>query len=212
MEAVSATPLPKHPRPKTSILRVVRGSFTLLAPEAMVRNPVMFVVYVFMFFTAAVTLVPSAFTDLTRHDFSRSYYLAITVILFFTLWFATLSESIAEAQGRAQAESLREIRSATPARKVGADGQKVRVSASTLHRGDVVAVDAGDVVPLDGDVIEGAVEIDESMMTGESAAVIRESGGDKTSVLGGSKVIQGSALVRIASDPGQSFLDRMIRL
>jgi K+-transporting ATPase ATPase B chain len=197
---------------RVSIAGAVRGSFALLHPARMTRNPVMFVVYVFTFFTGAVTLAPWAFPDLIGPDFSRSYYLALTIILFLTLWFATLSESIAEAQGHAQAESLREIRSGTRARKMLPDGKLEWVAASTMRKGDAVALQAGDTVPLDGDVVQGVLEIDESMMTGESASVVRESGGDKTSLLGGSRVLRGKAMMRVASDPGQSFLDRMIRL
>ncbi|HWW53300.1 MAG TPA: potassium-transporting ATPase subunit KdpB, partial [Acidimicrobiales bacterium] len=203
-----------HPRraPHVRLGRILAGSFTLLAPRHMLRNPVMFVVWVFTIFLGLVTLVPWAFPDLTGRGFSRTYELGITAMLFMTIWFSTLAEAIAEAQGKAQAESLREIRSGARARKLRPDGQPQLVSASTVRRGDVVAVEPGDSVPLDGDVIQGAAEIDESMMTGESAAVIRESGGDKTSVLGGSRVLRGSALIRITSDPGASFLDRMIRL
>ena len=152
----------------------------------MARNPVMFVVYVFMIFCAVIAVVPSLFPDLSGPGFSRSYFLAITVILFLTVWFSTLSESIAEAQGKAQAESLREIQTGTRARRMRPDGSSEMVDSSVLHKSDVVWIGAGEIIPLDGDVFQGGAEIDESMMTGESAAVIRESGGDKTSVLGGS--------------------------
>ncbi|MCI4330612.1 MAG: potassium-transporting ATPase subunit KdpB [Thermoplasmata archaeon] len=197
---------------QVSPVAALRGSLSLLRPSEMVRNPVMFVVYVFTLFTAAITIAPWAFPDLTGHGFSRSYYFGLTIILFMTLWFATLSQSIAEAQGHAQAESLREIRSGTRARRVLPNGSLQWVAASTLRKGDGVALQAGDTVPLDGDVVGGVLEIDEAMMTGESASVVRESGGDKTSLLGGSQVLRGKAMMRVASDPGQSFLDRMIRL
>ncbi|MCI4349226.1 MAG: potassium-transporting ATPase subunit KdpB [Thermoplasmata archaeon] len=198
--------------PRLGILSAIGQSLHRLGPRSMIRNPVMFVVYIFTIFTAVVTLIPSVFPDLTGAHFSRSYFLAITVILFLTLWFSTLAESIAEAQGRAQAESLREIQVGTKARRLLADGKAEWVDSKVLRKGDTVAVEPGETIPLDGDVIEGAAEIDESMMTGESSAVIRESGGDKTSVLGGSKVLRGKIRVRIAAEPGESFLDRMIRL
>ncbi|HEV2231118.1 MAG TPA: HAD-IC family P-type ATPase, partial [Thermoplasmata archaeon] len=198
--------------PRISLLGALRQSFARLGPRSMIRNPVMFVVYVLTLFTALVTLAPGLFPDIAGAHFSRSYFLALTIILFLTLWFATLAESIAEAQGRAQAESLRQIKTGTKARRILADGSESLVRSSELHRGDLVAVGGDEIVPLDGDVVEGAAEIDESMLTGESAAVVRESGGDKTSVLGGSRVLRGTVRVRISTDPGGSFLDRMIRL
>ncbi|MGI0133195.1 MAG: potassium-transporting ATPase subunit KdpB [Thermoplasmata archaeon] len=188
------------------------GSFTRLHPVRMAHNPVMFVVYIFTIFTALVTLVPSVFPDITGAGFSRAYFLATTFVLFLTIWFSTLAESVAEAQGRAQAESLREMRTGTRACRVLPDGRNEHVPATALRRGDTVVVEEGEPVPLDGDVIEGAAEIDESMMTGESAAVMRESGGDRTSLLGGSRVTRGRVVVRISSNPGESFLDRMIQL
>ncbi|MCI4358537.1 MAG: potassium-transporting ATPase subunit KdpB [Thermoplasmata archaeon] len=190
----------------------LKQSFIRFGPRTMARNPVMFVVYVFTIFTALITLLPSAFPDLSGPGFSRSYFLAITLILFLTVWFATLSESIAEAQGKAQAESLRQIRTGTRARRMRPDGSSEFVDSNALHKTDVVWIGAGEIIPLDGDVFQGVAEIDESMMTGESAAVIRESGGDKTSVLGGSRLLRGKILVRISVDPGGGFLDRMIRL
>ena len=208
----SASPVSARPPAHASVARTLRGSIVLLDPRRMTRNPVMFVVWVFTLFTAVVTAVPWAFPDLTQHAFSRSYYLAITIILFLTLWFSTLSESVAEAQGRAQAESLRGIRGGVRARRILPDGKREWINGDVLQKGDVVMVEGGDTVPLDGDVIIGGAEIDESMMTGESASVLRESGGDKTSVLGGSRVLRGTALVKITSQPGESFLDRMIRL
>ncbi|HZY70430.1 MAG TPA: potassium-transporting ATPase subunit KdpB [Thermoplasmata archaeon] len=199
-------------RPHLSLRRIVAKSFAFLAPRHMARNPVMFVVWVLMLFTGLVTLLPSLFPDLSSAHFSRTYFLLITVILFLTVWFSSLSEAIAEAQGKAQAESLRDLQSGGRAKRRSPDGALTVVGAAELRKGDQVALEPNDMVPLDGDVIEGAFEIDESMMTGESAAVIRESGGDKTSVLGGSRILRGKGFVRITSDPGQSFLDRMIQL
>jgi len=212
MAAALSQPQSHRRAPRINLPAALKLSIVRMRPRDMVHNPVMFVVYVFMIFTAVVTLVPGWFPDISTHQFSRSYFFAITVILFLTVWFSTLSEAIAEAQGKAQAESLRKIQTGTRARKLNPDGSQTWVGAQTLRKGDVVWVQSGELVPLDGDVFEGAAEIDESMMTGESAAVTRESGGDKTSVLGGSQVLQGKILVRISSDPGLSFLDRMIRL
>jgi K+-transporting ATPase ATPase B chain len=212
---VAAGPGPSGARRRAPHIRLrsaLRLSIVRMRPRDMVHNPVMFVVYVFMLFTALVALVPGWFPDISSQHFSRSYFLAITVILFLTVWFSTLSEAIAEAQGKAQAESLRRIQTGTRARRMSPDGGQEWVGAQQLRKGDVVWVQSGETIPLDGDIFQGAAEIDESMMTGESAAVTRESGGDKTSVLGGSQVLQGKVLVRISSDPGQSFLDRMIRL
>ena len=173
----------------------------------------MFVVYVFMIFCAVITVVPGCSRTSHGPGFSRSYFLAITVILFLTVWFSTLSESIAEAQGKAQAESLREIQTGTRARRMltgrllGAWSIRA-CSARATSSGSAPARSSRST----GTSSRARAEIDESMMTGESAAVIRESGGDKTSVLGGSRVLRGKILVRISVDPGGGFLDRMIRL
>ncbi len=201
-----------HRRPHTSAGRVLRSSLRMFDPRLEVHKPVMFVVYIFWLYTVALLLLPSVFPDVPSTPVDRVYYLGLVVILFLTLWFSHLGEAVAEAQGRAQAESLRQVRSGTQGRQVLPDGRRVWVPASTLHQGDTVELRPGEVVPLDGDVQHGALVIDESMMTGESEPVIRESGGDKTSVLGGSRVLQGVAQVSITSRPGESFLDRMIRL
>ena len=201
-----------HRRAHTSAGRVLSSSLKMFDPRVEVHKPVMFVVYVFWLYTVALLLLPSVFPDVPSTPLDRVYYLGLVVILFLTLWFAHLGEAVAEAQGRAQAESLRQVRSGTQGRQVLPDGRRVWVPATTLHQGDTVELRPGEVVPLDGDVQNGALVIDESMMTGESEPVIRESGGDKTSVLGGSRVLQGVAQVRITSRPGESFLDRMIRL
>jgi K+-transporting ATPase ATPase B chain len=187
-------------------------SFRRFNPRALARNPVMFVVFVFAIFLALVTAFPQLFPDLTSAHFSRSYYLAVAFVLFLTVWFSNLAESIAEAQGKALAASLREIRGTGRAVRVLADNRRELVPFPELRRGDTVALGPGELVPLDGDIIQGGAEVDESMMTGESGAVVRESGGDRTSVLGGSRVLRGSILVRLTSSPGQSFLDRMISL
>jgi potassium-transporting ATPase ATP-binding subunit len=197
--------------PHLSVRRVVVESFRLFDPRREFRNPMMFVVYVMMWFVLVLTLFPRAFPDIARF-YNPGYYLAVTIILFLTLWFAHVSEAIAEAQGRAQADSLREIRSGIRARQVLPDGSSRWVPADVLRIGDTVEVQPGEPIPIDGDVIQGAALVDESMMTGESAAVMRESGGDKTSVLGGARVVQGTVRVRVSAVRGESFLDRLIRL
>ncbi|MCL4308471.1 MAG: potassium-transporting ATPase subunit KdpB [Candidatus Thermoplasmatota archaeon] len=196
---------------RTAWSRIFADSFRYFDPRREIRQPVMFVVWVFFVFLAVVTVYPRIFPDVVA-TYDPVYYFALTVILFLTLWFAHLSEAIAEARGRAQAESLREIRSGLTARKIGADGASTMVPAESLRIGDQVLVESNETLPLDGDVVEGAALIDESMMTGESAAQVRESGGDRTSVLGGTKVVQGRILVRITANPGHSFLDRLIGL
>ena len=197
--------------PHTSWRRVLADSFRMFDPRREVHNPMMFVVWVLFSFLIVLTLFPRAFPDIARF-YSPSYYLGVTVILFLTLWFAHISEAIAEAQGRAQADSLREIRSGIRARQILPDGTSRWVPADVLRIGDTVEVQAGEPIPIDGDVTHGAGLIDESMMTGESAAVMRESGGDKTSVLGGARVVQGTVRVRVSAVRGESFLDRLIRL
>ena len=197
--------------PHTSLRRVLSDSFRLFDPRNQVRYPVMFCVYVLFLFLVVLTLFPRAFPDMAR-TYNPSYYLWVTVILFLTLWFANIATAIAEAQGRARADALREIRSGIRARQVLPDGSTRWVLSDVLHLGDTVEIRAGEPVPMDGDVIHGAALIDESMMTGESSPVTRESGGDKTSVLGGTQVLQGTAQIRVTAIRGESFLDRLIRL
>ncbi len=197
--------------PHTSLRRVLGDSFRMFRPRAQIRSPVMFCVYVLFLFLVVLTLVPRVFPDIAR-TYDPGYYLWVTIILFLTLWFANLSTAIAEAQGRARADSLREIRSGVRARRVLPDGTVQWVLSDILRVGDTVEIRAGEPVPMDGDVIAGAVLIDESMMTGESSPVTRESGGDQTSVLGGTQVIQGTARVRVTAVSGGSFLDRLIHL
>ena len=198
-------------RPHTSTRRIFADSFRFFGPRQLLRRPLMFCVFVLFVFVAVVTVYPRVFPDILR-TYNAGYYLAISVILFFTVWFANLSDAIAEAQGRAQAESLRTIRSGIRARQILPDGQVRWVPSDILHIGDSVEVHAGEPIPLDGDVVQGVALIDESMMTGESEAVTRESGGDKTSVLGGTQVLQGTIRVRVSAARGESFLDRLIRL
>ena len=203
--------VPVRRTPHTSVRKVLADSFRLFDPRKQVRYPVMFAVYVLFLFLVILTLFPGAFPDLAR-TYNPNYFLWVTIVLFFTLWFSNIATSIAEAQGRARADALREIRSGIRARQIMPDGSDRWVSSDLLHVGDTVEIRAGEPVPMDGDVIHGVALIDESMMTGESEPVTRESGGDKTSVLGGTRVLQGTAQVRVTAVRGQSFLDRMIHL
>ena len=196
----------------TSVTRVVKQSFRKFAPREQYRNPVMFVVYVYLVLILLITFLPPLFPDLTGPGFDPVYYLQIAVVLLFTVWFANLSEAIAEAQAKAQADALRNVRTGLRARQIMPNGERQWVGGGQLHVGDRLEVRPNEVIPVDGDVVEGAALIDESMMTGESQAVTRESGGDRTSVIGGSRVLQGTIAVRVTSEPGTSFLDKMIQL
>ncbi|HYK92622.1 MAG TPA: potassium-transporting ATPase subunit KdpB [Thermoplasmata archaeon] len=199
-------------RPHTSLSRVLTMSFSKFRPSDQIRNPVMFVVYGYFLLALVVTLVPGLFPDLTGPGFDPVYYLLITLTLFATVWFSNLAEAIAEAQAKAQADSLREARSGLQARQILPDQQRAWVPSGRLHVGDRLEVRPNEVIAVDGDVVAGAAVIDESMMTGESAPVVRESGGDHTSVIAGSRVLQGTVTVRVTSEPGASFLDKMIQL
>ncbi len=190
------------------ILRnAIRDSFWKLNPSLMVKNPVMFVVEV----GAVITLVVLVL-DLLAHRGNFWFGLQITLWLWFTVLFANFAEAMAEGRGKAQAETLRKARAETKARKLRADGTTEIVASSKLRSGDLVLVAAGEFVPGDGEVIEGVASVDESAITGESAPVIRESGGDRSAVTGGTRVLSDEIKVRITSNPGETFLDRMIGL
>jgi len=184
------------------ILRgAIAGSFAKLDPRVQVRNPVMFVVLV----GSVVTLVeaiahPSIFTW------------GITVWLFLTVVFANFAEAMAEGRGKAQADTLRRMRTETAARRLGASGGEEVVPAAALAKGDLVVCEAGDVIPSDGEIVEGVASVDESAITGESTPVIRESGGDRSAVTGGTRVLSDRIVVRITAEPGKTFMDRMIAL
>ncbi|GAB2912997.1 potassium-transporting ATPase subunit KdpB [Rhodococcus aerolatus] len=172
-----------------------------LDPRHQARNPVMFVVLVGSVLTTVSAVAdPSVFAWL------------IAAWLWFTVLFANLAESVAEGRGKAQAATLRAAQRDTPARRLGADGTETEVPGTELRPGDRVVVEAGEVVPGDGDVVEGIATVDESAITGESAPVVRESGGDRCAVTGGTTVLSDRIVVRIVSEPGQSFVDRMIAL
>ena len=172
-----------------------------LDPRTQLRNPVMFVVWVgSVLVTASAVIDPSVFAWL------------IAVWLWFTVLFANLAEAVAEGRGKAQADSLRRTRTETVARRLVADGSEEEVPGTTLKVGDRVVVEAGQVIPGDGDIVEGIATVDESAITGESAPVIRESGGDRSSVTGGTTVLSDRIVVEITAAPGESFVDRMIAL
>ena len=186
-------------------LQAAKDSFIKLNPALLIKNPVIFIVAIGSLLTTVV-VVAGIFQD----NFS-SFNLNIAIWLWFTVLFANFSEAIAEGRGKAQAESLRKNRTQTVARKM-ISNHEVAVNATELKKGDVVICEAGDVIPSDGEVIEGIASVDESAITGESAPVIRESGGDRSAVTGGTKVISDRILIRITSEPGNTFIDRMIAL
>ncbi|HSQ00981.1 MAG TPA: potassium-transporting ATPase subunit KdpB, partial [Candidatus Dormibacteraeota bacterium] len=184
------------------------ASLRKLAPRHVARNPVMFVVEIGSVLTTLVFL-----RDLVTGAHTAPLWFTATVSLWlwFTVVFANFAEAVAEGRGQAQAATLRKMRKETVARRLR-DGGEESVPASQLRKGDTVVVEAGELIPGDGDVIEGIASVDESAITGESAPVIRESGGDRSAVTGGTKVLSDRIVVRITTDPGQSFLDRMIAL
>ncbi len=189
----------------------LRQSFVKLDPRIMFRNPVMFTVEIGTMVMLAVTIYTLASGDRSQGSFG--YNLIIFLLLLITLLFANFAEAIAEARGKAQAESLRKTRSDTPARRFRGEGLALEtVSSSALRKDDLFVCEAGDIIPTDGEIVEGIATIDESAITGESAPVIRESGGDKSSVTGGTKVLTDRIKVLVTTQPGESFLDKMIAL
>lgn len=186
----------------------LKQSFIKLNPKVMLRNPVMFTVEI----GTAVMLYVSIYSFTHRGQGSSGYNFAIFITLLLTVLFANFAEAIAEARGKAQADSLRKTREDTPANLIAADGSITSVSSSQLKKGDFFVCEAGDTIPTDGEIVEGLATIDESAITGESAPVIRESGGDKSSVTGGTKVLSDKIKVLVTTQPGESFLDKMIAL
>ncbi len=195
--------------PRELVLESLKQSFVKLDPRIMVKNPVMFTVEICTVLMIVATLY-FIFAGITDQG-SFGYNVAISIILFITLLFANFAEAIAEARGKAQADSLRKTREETPAKLIVNDKIQV-VSSSKLKKGDIFECEAGDVIPSDGEIIEGLASIDESAITGESAPVIREAGGDKSSVTGGTKVLSDKIRVLVTTQPGESFLDKMIAL
>lgn len=190
---------------KSSII----GAFQKLDPRYMAKNPVMFVVEVGFVITLLLTIWPTIFGDEAK---LRAYNGIVALILLITVLFANFAESVAEGRGKAQAESLKKTKKDTKARVLNPNGSESEISASELKKGDIVIVLSGELVPNDGEVIEGIASVDESAITGESAPVTREAGGDFSSVTGGTTVVSDWLKIRITSSPGESFLDKMIAL
>ena len=191
-----------------SVRQGLRQAFVKLDPRTLVRNPVMFVVEVGSAFTTADAVRYAVVGNLAQFSFVAQ----ISLWLWLTVLFANFAEAMAEGRGEAHARFLRQSRTETSARRQLPDGTEEVVGASDLSKGDIVLVSAGDVIPGDGDVIEGIAAVDESAITGESAPVIRESGGDRSAVTGGTRVISDSLKIQITASPGESFLDKMISL
>src|SRR6266536_1388232 len=187
--------------------RAILDSFRKLNPRTMVKNPVMFVVEV----GAVLTTIQLAWNT-SHHAGQFGFGLQITLWLWFTVLFANFAEAMAEGRGKAQADTLRKARAETQAHRLRSDGSIEVVVSSKLRSGDIVVVAAGEFISGDGEVIEGVASVDESAITGESAPVIRESGGDRSAVTGGTRVLSDDIKVRITSNPGETFLDRMIKL
>ena len=192
---------------KKQIKDSLKQSFVKLNPKIMIKNPIMFTVEVCTFIMLPVTI----YSIFNSAQGSFIYNFLVLITLFVTLLFANFAEAIAEARGKAQADSLRKTREETPAKLISGDGIK-NISSSMLKKGDIFECAAGDIIPADGEIIEGLASIDESAITGESAPVIREAGGDKSSVTGGTKVLSDNIKVQVTSQPGESFLDKMIAL
>ena len=191
----------------SSILRqAIVDSFTKLDPRRQFRNPVMFIVEVGSVLTTVVFV-----QELLTRGGNPLFTGQVAFWLWFTVLFANFAEAMAEGRGKAQAATLRKAKADTMAVR-RRDGQHETVSASMLRAGDIVRVEAGQMIPGDGEIIEGVASVDESAITGESAPVIRESGGDRSAVTGGTKVLSDWIVVRITSNPGETFLDRMIAL
>ena len=180
----------------------IGDSFKKLDPRLMIKNPVMFVTMVGAALTTAGIFTASA---------DRGFIAQLAVWLWFTVLFANFAEAVAEGRGKAQANALRKARKDTMARRLK-NGHEEKVPAADLQKGDIVVCEANDVIPADGDVIEGIASVDEAAITGESAPVIRESGGDRSAVTGGTRVLSDRIVIRITADKGHGFLERMISL
>ncbi len=187
------------------IAPAVAESFKKLNPRSLMKNPVMFVTEV----GAAIT---TFFIFFRVHDEAVSFTLQISLWLWFTVLFANFAEAMAEGRGKAQANELRKTRTRTIANRLNADGSTEKVAAERLRKNDLVLISAGEVIPADGEILEGIATVDESAITGESAPVIREAGGDRSAVTGGTRVLSDRIKVRVTANPGESFLDRMISL
>ena len=214
--APAVPPTGKRARPLFDppiVRRALGDAFTKLDPRAEAKNPVMFVVWVGSVVTTIIFLasfIPAA--NVPMGGWERAFTGQIALWLWFTVLFANFAEAIAEGRGKAQADELRKTRTTTKAKRLNKTGQVDLVAAPDLRKGDVVVCEVGDVIPSDGTIIEGIASVDESAITGESAPVIREAGGDRSAVTGGTKVISDGIKVEITANPGETFIDRMISL
>src|SRR5580704_12433430 len=188
----------------------LKQAFVMLRPDIQWKNPVMFVVEVGAFLTLAYLI--QALLGKSESQVSTGYFVALDVWLFLTVLFANFATALAEARGRAQADSLKKTRRDTIAHRLTSGDKIEEVASTVLVVGDRVVVETGQIVPGDGEIIEGIASIDESAITGESAPVIREAGGDRSGVTGGTLVVSDRVVVRITSGAGETFLDRMIAL
>jgi potassium-transporting ATPase ATP-binding subunit len=190
------------------MLAAIRDSFPKLDPRLQIRNPVMFIVELGSIITTAIFVI-----DLARGRTGELWFVGVIAIwLWLTVLFANFAEAIAEGRGKAQASALRATRTTTTAMRRNPDGQLEEVPAPEVQKGDIVVVDAGTIIPADGEIIEGVGSVDESAITGESAPVIREAGGDRSAVTGGTKLLSDRLVIQVTQEPGKSFLDRMIAL
>lgn len=194
---------------KEILNNAIKGAFLKFDPRFMVKNPVMFMVEVGSILTLILSIFPTLFNG---NSDERIYNILITFILFITLLFANFAESIAEGRGKAQAATLRQSKKDSKARRIKSDGSEEMLNSSELEIGDIVLVKAGELIPNDGEIIEGAASVDESAITGESAPVMREAGGDFSSVTGGTTVLTDFLKIKILVGAGESFLDKMINL
>jgi len=195
---------------KKIVLNAIKDSFIKLNPRTLIKNPVMFVVEIGFVLTLFMTFFPDAFAKQASNI--RLYNAIVSGILFITVLFANFAEAVAEGRGKAQAESLKKTQKDTKAKLLGENGQTKIVNASEIKKGDIVLVEIGDIIPNDGEVIEGLALVDESAITGESAPVLKQAGSDFSSVTGGTKVTSDWLKIRITAAPGESFLDKMISL
>ncbi|MFN2745161.1 potassium-transporting ATPase subunit KdpB [Bacillus sp. z60-18] len=198
---------PKRMMDKTIIKAAIKDAFLKLDPRRMVKNPIIFMVEVGFLIAVLLSIFPQYFGSAAAPWFNP----AVSVILLFTVLFANFAEALAEGRGKAQADSLKQTKKRIWANKV-MDGRSEKVSSDDLRKGDIVIVSQGEMIPGDGEVIDGLASVDESAITGESAPVIKEAGGDFSSVTGGTRVISDSITIEITSDPGETFLDQMIAL
>lgn len=199
----------KNTMSKEIVSQAIFDAFKKLNPAVMIKNPVMFIVEVGTVITLILSFAPDLFG---AANIGRGYNIAVFFILLFTVLFGNFAEALAEGRGKAQADTLRKTKSETMAKLVQKDGSYKQISSTQLKKGDIVRVDTGEIIPTDGEIIEGLASIDESAITGESAPVIKEAGGDFSSVTGGTRVASDYIVVKVMTDPGESFLDRMISL